>query len=623
LITLVGPGGVGKTRLAQEAALRCGDRFADGVFWVPLQDVLEPDLVLPTVAQALGATRSLREHLAEQHALIVLDNVEQVADAAGQAAALLIATGRTKVVSTSREPLRLSGEHRLPVEPLPEEDAAALFAERAREVDPTFEPSRAVAGVVDRLDRLPLAIELAAARLNAMSTEGLLARMERRLPLLAAGQRDAPERQRTLTATLAWSYELLDEAERRLFRRLAVFAGGFELEAAERVCGADLDTLQALVDKSLVQKSREGRLRLLETVREYAGMRLQHSDELDELSSRHAAWALELAERAKPAFVPGERQDEVLPRLEAERANLRAARDWLRRSGDAERGLQLAVAVAPLWQIRGPIDEGRGWLTRALGDVAGGPAEARGEALRLLSRFALAQGDLDAAADYARAGVEYLRELPPGPTLAAALTDLANALSATGEFEQARLHYEESLDLYRRGADDASTVNRGRVLGNLGYVALMQGDLERAPTLLREALASGGALDVQYTALHTLGLAHLARGEYEQARAYLVDSLRLSAVAQDDAIAYCLVGFGALALEEGDDRLAATLLISAETLFARAGAKPNPYEEALIWSATADARARLGSDAFEAASRAGAELSSTEVIRLVLGEGYS
>ena len=623
LVTLVGPGGAGKTRLAQEAALRCRDRFADGVFWVPLQDVRESGLVLPTVAQALGTKRALREHLAEQHVLIVLDNVEQVADASAEVAALIMATGRSKIVATSREPLRLSGERRFPVQPLPQDDATALFAERARAVNPSFQPSSAVAAVVERLDRLPLAIELAAARLNAMSVEGLLARMERLLPLLAAGPRDAPERQRTLTATLAWSYELLEEAERRLFRRLAVFAGGFELEAAETVCAAELDTLQALVDKSLVQRSPEGRLRLLETVREYAGMSLQDSGELDELSGRHAAWALELAERAKPAFVTGERQDEWLPRLEAERANLRAARDWLRRSDDAERGLRLAVAAAPLWQIRGPIHEGREWLTRALGDAAGGPAEARGEALRLLSRFALAQGDLQAAADYARAGVEFLRELPLGPTLAAALTDLANALSATGEFEQARIHYQESLDLYRRGADDASAVSRGRVLGNLGYVALIQGDLERAPALLREALTSGGALDIRYTALHTLGLVHLARGECEEARAHLVDSLRLSAVAQDDAVAYCLVGFGALALEEGDERLAAILLASAETLFARAGAKPNPYEDALVRSATAEARARLGSDAFEAARRAGAELSSTEAIHLALDEGRS
>lgn len=616
LLTLVGPGGVGKTRLAHALALRSRDRFDGGVFWVPLQAVRDSTEVLPAVADAMGAEGLLHGHLGDRPVLVVLDNFEQVAAAASDVVAVFGGTPNAKVLVTSREALRVTGEHRFLVEPLRAEEAAALFTERARAVAPSFRPTGALAAVVQRLDRLPLAIELAAARLSAVTVEEMLDRMDRRLPILGAGPRDAPERQQTLAATLTWSYELLGELERRLFGRLSVFAGGFELEAAERVCQADLDTLQALVEKSLVTRLGSGRLDMLATIRAYAAERLCDSGEADELGERHAAWALDLAERAGRALLTGEGQEEWLARLAGERANLLAAGDWLTQAHDGEQRLRLAIAVSRAWEILGPIDEGRRWLEGALATAPVESSVLRGVALRRLARFALTAGDLVAARQAAEESVEILRRTPESREYAAALNELANTLSATGEPEQAHVLYQEALELFRRADDEAGI---GGALGNLGYLALSQGDAARAVELLREGLEWRSALDVQHSRLHNLALAHLALGQQEEARRLLAESLKVAAaIPQDEGIAYVLAGMGVLAAEEHDYRRAVTLLACADSLFDLIGVRPNPYEGELACRARSALRARIGGDRFEMLWKQGAALSVAEAVAYAL-----
>ncbi|MBD0347505.1 MAG: adenylate/guanylate cyclase domain-containing protein, partial [Thermoleophilia bacterium] len=294
VVTLTGPGGSGKTRLALQVAADAQDDFPDGVYWVPLQTIRDPELVLPAIAQAVEAQGPAAEHIADRRVLLVLDNLEQVLEAAADIAQLLAATPNAKAVSTSREPLRIAGEREYAVEPLPLDDAVSLFRERAA----VAEPADVVREICRRLDCLPLAVELAAARTKLLPPVQLLGRLEQALPLLTAGRRDAPERQRTLRATIAWSFDLLTPPEQDLFRRLSVFAGSFDLAAAERVCDAELDTLQSLLEKNLVRRWESGRFGMLETIHEYAGGRLEESGDAERVRDRHAAYFLELAESA-------------------------------------------------------------------------------------------------------------------------------------------------------------------------------------------------------------------------------------------------------------------------------------------------------------------------------------
>jgi predicted ATPase/class 3 adenylate cyclase len=321
LLTLTGPGGTGKTRLGLQVAAQLAERYPDGVWWIPLAPLRDPQLVLATAGEALGATSDVADHIADKRMLVLFDNFEQVVEAAGDIAQLLASCPQLEVLVTSREPLHISGEQAYPVPPLARDEGVGFFVARARAAAPDFEPDETVAEICRRLDDLPLALELAAARVTALSPAQILERLEQRLPLLTGGARDLPERQRTLQATIEWSYELLIDEERQLFNRLAAFSGGCRLDAAEAVADADVDTLQSLVDKSLIRSSQE-RYWMLETIREYAAPFLD-----DEVRRRHATYFVELADESFMQLLgdPGD----WLERLDYERANFRAAFEWL------------------------------------------------------------------------------------------------------------------------------------------------------------------------------------------------------------------------------------------------------------------------------------------------------
>ena len=353
MVTFVGPGGSGKTRLALQVAADKVDEFPHGVFWVPLQAVSDPGHVLPAISQAIGASNGPAEFLRSRKTLLLLDNLEHVLEAAPGLTELLRETIDVKVLATSREPLRIAGEQRFPVEPLPETDAVTLFVERAREVDPAYQPSPAVADICRRLDGLPLALELAAARVSLLTAEELLDRLERALPILTGGARDAPARQQTLRATIEWSYELLSETEQRLFRRLSVFAGSFDVDAAIAVCEAELDTLQSLLEKSLLRRWGTGRLGMLETIHEFARERLS-PEELEQIGRRHAEHFLEVALSGNfTADARGE-QDSELGRLEL--PNFRAAFTWALEHGETELGLRIATALEGFLEQTAPFE---------------------------------------------------------------------------------------------------------------------------------------------------------------------------------------------------------------------------------------------------------------------------
>ena len=362
LVTLTGSGGSGKTRLALQAAGAAADDFDHGVWWVPLAPLADHMLVGAAAAQALGAKETLAAAIGDRQLLLLLDNFEHLLDAAPVVADAIAACPRLTVLVTSREPLHVDGEWEVAVDPLQEREAVELFVQRAAAVHSDTVPNGEVAEICRRLDCLPLAVELAAARAKALSLPALLARLDQRLPLLAGGSRSAPERQRTLRATIAWSHDLLTPSEQELFARLAVFTGGCTLEAAEQISGGDVDAIASLVDKSLLRRTGD-RYWMLETIREFAAGQLEELAEMDALRDAHAAWYIALAEVAAPKVHARQGRD-WLDRLDAEHANLRTALDHLLACGDSRGALRFStLALAVL---------GDSWA------LDGGPTIARG-----------------------------------------------------------------------------------------------------------------------------------------------------------------------------------------------------------------------------------------------------
>jgi predicted ATPase/DNA-binding SARP family transcriptional activator/Tfp pilus assembly protein PilF len=619
LVTLTGPGGTGKTRLGLAVAEALEPELRDGALFVSLAPVSSPELLVPTIADALEVReggRSLAEgvgeHLRERRILLVLDNFEQLLPAAPFVADLLAAAPRLLVLATSRAPLRLAAEHEYPVPPfdtpaadLPFEalvktDALRLFAARARAVDPAFELDDAsapeVARVCNRLDGLPLAIELAAARSKLLAPGEILERLEREPHLPGTGPRDAPARQRTLTATIGWSYDLLGEDERLAFDRLGVFAGGCTLEAAEQVCDTSLDTLATLVDNNLLRR-RDSRFLMLETVRHFAAERLQEAGDAG-VRRRHAEWLTELAETMVERTLAGEDAKEWLDRIQPEHDNIRAALAWSLEE-DPELTLRLASSLRLFWEVRGHFSEGFRWLEEALPRAAGAAPEVRMRALSASGTIAFRLGKVEVSEERWEEALEIARELGDDLWIARLLSDLGTAAAAREEWEPATVLLEESADLFRE-LDVPPRL--ATVLGNLGHIAGQQGDYARAIEVTEEALALESRHKPNAAiSTYNLGSHNLRAGNLEQAREWLE---RAVAITQElgfkEVMAYALAAFVRLCLLEGDAARAAYLAGIADRLLADAGLQLQPREQELFDEAKATAERELG-DAYAAA----------------------
>jgi len=593
LVTVLGPGGIGKSRLALEAGQRLHDRFPDGIVFVPLDSVRDPALLAASVATELGLREAggavegeVRAAFSRRRMLLILDNFESLAPAAPWLSDLLVYCRELKVLVTSRAVLRLAGEVPFPVPPmtLPPADepvgperalaygAVALFAERARAAFPAFALDAAnvddVVAICQRLDGLPLAIELAAARLRALSVVQLRERMTQRLPLLTGGPRDAPERQRTLDATIAWSYSLLSPPLRELFARLAVFDGPTELTTVEAVLGrgdALIDGLLSLSDHSLVTRfgdSDDTQLVMLETVREYALARLRDDPEADVLRAGHARAFLELT-RCAPDELRSEGQEAVAARLQRNAGNLRLAIGWLVEHGPAEDALRMAAALQPFWLRQGSLTEGRRMLERALGAGGGASADLRGPALAAAAVLAWRQGDLDAAEPWIEEALAIFRQAGDRERECDGVRGLGIIAQNRGRYEQAEALLSESLALARALADRERTAN---TLLSLGNVHLDRGHVDEAQACYRESLelsvavkdALGCAL-----AVDNLGVAAWYRGDVEEAGRLSDDALeRYTRLGHRSGIANVLHRQGLLAFERRD-------LNGAETLWLR------------------------------------------------------
>jgi predicted ATPase len=543
LLTLTGPGGSGKTRLALEAAATLVPSYKAGVFWVGLASLRDPALVVETIAQTLGAKDGPAEHIAEREMLLLLDNLEQVIEAAPEVAALAAACPNLTLFMTSRELLRVRGEVEYEVPPLASPEAVALFCARSR-----LEPSEEIAELCARLDSLPLAVELAAARTKALTPAQILERLASRLDLLKGG-RDADPRQRTLRATIEWSYELLTSEEQRLFARLSVFAGGCTIEAAEEVSNADLDPLQLLVEKSFLRfsPSETGtRYWMLETIREYGAERLDACGESELLRRRHAEYFTALAAESE-AGITGPEQESWWHRLTDEYPNIRAALAWSCSGGDPRLALELTAALRRFWWQRGQFGEGEHWYEAALAIGTEQPGLLRAKARWGLSNMALGRGSLPAAMRLLDESLAVFRADGDKRLQIHALTDLGIAHQSAGNLAASEqfLHEARLLTL------STGEVRMGAVISlNLGNVLLQKGELEAASEMFEEALGVlREAQDDQSaaTALSNLAVIDLRRGHTGPGAARMRESLALARTTSDRfGLAHSLIVAAAL-----------------------------------------------------------------------------
>ena len=603
ILTLTGPGGTGKTRLSLRVATDVEANYAGGVFFVALASVTDPSLVVSKVASTLGLTPTggrspldlVIDYLHSRRVLLVLDNFEQVLSAAVDVSKILAAAPEVSVLVTSRSALRISGEQEYPVPPLPlpgatdeladvaASEAATLFVTRAAAVRPGFALSagnaRSVAEIVRRLDGLPLAIELAAARMRLLPVEAIASRLGDALDLLSSGARDVPDRQRTLRGTIAWSYDLLDEPARRLFARCSIFRGGVEFDHLYEVCAPGLDddvfeTLSQLVDQSLLRRvdAVSGiRFAMLETIREFAAERLEASGEGHEIAARHAEAYLSLAEAAAP-HLTAEDSTAWLDRLERDHDNLRAALRQATDGGDTRTALRLVSALWRMWQIRGHLHEGRRTVERtlALADVARYPGELAG-AYEALGSIAYWQGDLPASREpYARA-LELYREAGNDEAVARAIYNLG--FSDLDDPHRAVELFLAAITAYERLGDD---VGVARSHWGLSVAYFWMGDYEAVlPHAERSRpvfLQTGKTFDLGWS-LHIEASARMALGDIDGARAMFTDALDIFSVSGDASGLYLLLAdFALLAEAEGDPARALRLFAAAARLGDETGA---------------------------------------------------
>jgi predicted ATPase/DNA-binding SARP family transcriptional activator len=495
LLTLTGAGGSGKTRLALRVAETCAGEYRDGTWFVAFADITDPELIVPTISQTLelaeqaglAPARRLEQWLSERRALLVLDNLEQLAAGSAVLSALLSACPSLTLLVTSREPLHLASEQQYEVPVLEPDDAIALFESRTQAVVPglVVHPKLADA-ICARLDYLPLAIELAAARTKALAPGDILARLDTRLPLLTGGPRDAPRRQHTLRATLDWSYELLDSEQRRLFARLAVFAGGCTFAAAEAVCGAELDTLQALVDRSLLRTDGQ-RYWMLPTLREYALERLRRSGEADELRALHAGWFVGfIHSEGLDAHVPW--TPALLGRVRAERENFRGALEWAAESGDHEAVARLAFPLTFYWWVnQGQLQEAQRWVRVALEHLAEYPPWLRVGVLSAATNLMWLRGEQKRARAFSEQALAILPQVGDPDFVCDVMMTSGILASQRGDLDQARTVMEDVMRLAR---EHNLRLPLTRALVNLGDIAIEQGRLDEGRALLEEATDS-------------------------------------------------------------------------------------------------------------------------------------
>jgi predicted ATPase/class 3 adenylate cyclase len=699
LLTLTGPGGTGKTRVALQAAADLLEEFPDGAFFVSLAALGDPDRFISAVAETLGVKEigeqpldeTLKDYLSERRLLLVLDNFEQVLGAAPAVTEMLAEASGLKVLATSRAPLGLYGEHEYAVPPLSVPDvrhlpdlkalsqyeAVRLFIERAKsakvDFEVTDESAPAVAEICVRLDGLPLAIELAAARIKMLPPRAMLKRLGSRLKLLTGGARDLPERQRTLRATIEWSFALLDEGEQLLFGRLAVFSGGRTLEAIEEICDAEgdlpvdtFDGVSSLVDKSLLRQEEgpngEPRFVMLETVHEFAREKLQGSGEAESIKRAHAEYFLTLAEEAYTEL-KGPDQLEWLERLEAEHDNMRAALSWALERKVAELALRLGGALWWFWWMRGYYSEGRRWFQEALAIEGRGSPGSRAMALAGAGALALEQGDYDRAEEACEEGLDLLehetreasearlwllgllgwvawqreelgqagesfeegltlsREMSDTWWLAISLSNLAIVPQSRGDSERATELYEESMDLFRVQGDKQTLAV---CLNNLATLVYSQGDLGRAAQLTEEAVAlqrelgSRGGVSL---GLCNLGWMALLQDNLGKAADLYRESLSLSwETGLNPLVQSALEGFACMAGAGGEADRAAQLWGAAQALHE---AKGIPRD--IDFFAEADARisavrSGMGEESWEEAWGKGQTMTLEEAVSYALEE---
>jgi predicted ATPase/class 3 adenylate cyclase len=631
LLTLTGPGGAGKTRLALQAAADLLDDFPDGAFFVALAGIAEASLVLPTIGHTLGVKESgglslaeaVANFLRDRQLLLVLDNFEHVAEAAPQVIELVLEGPSLKALVASRAPLHVSGEQEYPVSELAEIDGIALFSERAQAMKPDFrlngdEP--AVAEICRRLDGLPLAIELAAARAKVLSPSALLERLDQRLPVLTGGARDLPDRQRTLRDTIAWSYELLDHTERQLFSRLAVFPGTFTLAAAETICEGDLDTLTSLVEKSLAQQA-EGRFRMLETIREYAAERFEASGELSQIRRRHLDFFLALAEEAKDDLHQDRRSSAWLERIELEHDNCRAGLESARELGERRLELRLASALSVFWEARGHFDEGRRRVAEALAGDPDAPMSLRGDALRSSALMAHKQGDFQTARALTEESLVGHEAAGNASGVATSLNILGVISAGEGDYEQAKALYEQAKSIRQQQGDETGVLSS---MHNLGLLALAQGEFREARNQLEAALALGKKNDAERqiaNSLTDLGFAVLGQARHEEARAVFEEALRhCSALGWKENIAYSFVGLAAVSTAMGDLERGARMLGQVESLGDEIHLQLERYARSPRERSEQELESRLGNARFAACREEGRSMPLVDAVSLALAD---
>ena len=610
-VTLTGTGGSGKTRLALQAAAELVGEFRDGVFWVPLAGLRDPDLVLASIAEALGVREELALYLAEREALLVLDNFEQVIDAAGSLAELLAACPRVKALVTSRAPLHVDAEQEFPLDPLAKEEGVMLFVERARAAGRHLEADGTVAEICRRLDNLPLALELAAARTKLLAPEALLARLERRLPLLIGGRRDAPERQRTLRATIEWSYELLDPETRLLFARLSVFAGNFSLAAAEVVCDADLDALSTIVDLSLLKPIGDDRFLMLETIREYAADQLTTTQDAAQANAGHAEFFLTLAEAT--VDVRGGALGASHDALHRDQDNLRAALAWLQRTDDSERLVRFVAALADYWDMRSLLAEASSWYAEALARSEG-VSLIREKLLSGAAWTAVELGQLERARELTEQRLVIARTLERSDKVASGTMTMAEIYWLGGDLARARELFEEAIALARR----VDSLELDALLGAYGCFLEQLGEFDAAEAVLREALDIARRLDRRDAVscwLYDLAALALDRGDIGHAEALFIESLQLGREVSYLAVqSGCLRGLAGVANASGSFERAVPLLAAAATLRASVGRVEVGIELQRTERTIADARAALDELVFEQLWQEGEQLATETAI---------